>query len=230
MKIRFVPPHEILGKREWIIWGISVAAVSLCAWVSPETGIPSLIAALIGVTALIFLAVGHFYGQLLTIVFSIFYGVISYFFRYYGEMLTYLGMTLPMAAVSLVTWLRNPYDSKGTVAVRKNLTAKNIILMLLATAAATALFGVLLWRLHTAQLPVSILSITTSFLAAYLTALRSPFYALAYAANDIVLIVLWVLAAREDLSCLPMVANFCMFLINDLYGFYSWRKRAAVSI
>ena len=38
------------------------------------------------------------------------YGVISFSFSYYGEMITYLGMTLPMAVFSLVTWLRNPYQ------------------------------------------------------------------------------------------------------------------------
>lgn len=44
-------------------------------------------------------------------VFSIMYGIISYSFCYYGEMITYIGMTLPMAAVSLVSWLKNPYKS-----------------------------------------------------------------------------------------------------------------------
>ena len=69
------------------------------------------------------------------------------------------------------------------------------------------------------------LSITTSFLAAYLTFQRSSFYALAYAGNDVVLIVLWVLAAMENIAYAPMIACFAMFLINDLYGFVSWRRR-----
>ena len=34
------------------------------------------------------------------IVFSILYGVISFRFRYWGEVLTYLGMTLPVSVWS----------------------------------------------------------------------------------------------------------------------------------
>lgn len=81
--------------------------------------------------------------------------------------------------------------------------------------------------LNTARLPISTLSVTTSFLAAYLTYLRSPYYAMAYAANDVVLIALWVLAAMGDMSCLPMVFCFVMFLMNDLYGFWNWQKMRA---
>ena len=71
---------------------------------------------------------------------------------------------------------------------------------------------------------------TTSFVAAYLTFRRSPLYALAYAANDIVLIVLWVLASLEDISYISVTVCFVTFLVNDIYGFVSWnrmRKRQA---
>lgn len=218
-------PFRILSRFDYLLWGCSLLTVAGSFLLAPEAGVLSLCASLIGVTALIYLAKGHPYGQLLTIVFAVFYGVISYFFRYYGEMLTYLGMTLPMAALSLYTWLKNPYGDSAVVTVRAHLTRKLLVLMLLSTAAATVLFGWLLAILHTESLPVSILSITTSFLAAFLTACRSPYYALAYAVNDIVLIVLWVLAAMRDASCIPMIACFAMFLINDCYGFVSWRRR-----
>ena len=58
----------------------------------------------------------------------------------------------------------------------------------------------------------------------YLTFRRSPYFALAYAANDIVLIVLWVLAAVTDITCSSVIICFVVFLVNDLYGFISWRK------
>ena len=65
---------------------------------------------------------------------------------------------------------------------------------------------------------------TTSFLAVYLTFRRSPGYALGYAANDVVLIVLWVLAALADPAYVSVAVCFAAFLVNDLYGFFSWRK------
>ena len=183
----------------------------------------SLIASLIGVTALIFVAKGHVLGQVLTIVFAVFYGVISWAFRYYGEVITYLCMSAPMAAVALVTWLRNPYKDSAEVTVNR-LNARQWAVMLLATAVVTGAFYFILRALGNAALAVSTLSITTSFLASYLTAMRSPYYALAYAANDLVLIVLWVIAALADISSVPMVACFVMFFANDLYGFVSWKR------
>ena len=53
---------------------------------------------------------------------------------------------------------------------------------------------------------------------------RSPYYALAYAINDLVLIVLWTLASLADISYVPMVACFVMFFANDIYGFINWQK------
>lgn len=77
---------------------------------------------------------------------------------------------------------------------------------------------------HTANLIPSTLSVTTSFVAVYLTFRRSAHYALAYAANDVVLIVLWVLASLNDISYLSVVVCFAVFLINDIYGFMNWSK------
>ena len=51
-------------------------------------------------------------------------------------------------------------------------------------------------------------------------------YALAYAANDLVLIVLWVIAALADIANVPMAACFVMFFANDMYGFINWRRMA----
>ena len=230
MRIHPENPFRLLNRLDYLIWGISVLIVCASFLLFSGAGVLPLIASLIGVTALIYMAKGHPYGQLLTIFFSLFYGVISFFFRYYGEMLTYLGMTLPMAALSLCTWLRNPYGKSRIVKIRQRLSMKLIVWMILLTAAATAGFGWMLALLHTANLPVSIISVTTSFLAAYLTACRSPYYALAYAANDLVLIVLWILAARQDASCIPMIACFAMFLVNDAYAFVSWRRRAGTQL
>ena len=58
----------------------------------------------------------------------------------------------------------------------------------------------------------------------YLTFRRSPYFALAYAANDVVLIVLWALAAAENVTYISVIICFVVFLVNDLYGFASWKQ------
>ena len=212
-----------LTRFEWALWLTSLAVVAGTALIFQSVDALSLIASLIGVTALIFVAKGHVLGQMLTIVFAVFYGVISWGFRYYGEVITYLCMTAPMALLALITWLRNPYKDSAEVAVRR-LTGKNWLVLILLTVVVTAAFYFILRAMGNAALAISTVSITTSFLASYLTAMRSPYYALAYAANDLVLIVLWVIAALADISSVPMVACFVMFFLNDMYGFINWRR------
>lgn len=213
-----------LTKRERGLWLLSVTAVLLSALL-PGTDWLTVVASLIGATALIFVAKGYVIGQILTVVFAVFYGAISLFFRYYGEMITYLGMTAPIAVCTVISWLRHPYQGSRQVSVH-HLTAKEWVVMAVGAVVVTAGFYFILAALGNANLLLSTLSVTTSFIASYLTLLRSPYYALGYAANDVILILLWVLAAATDLSYLPMIVCFVMFLANDLYGFFNWRQMA----
>ena len=158
------------------------------------------------------------------IFFSLIYGVISYTFAYYGEMITYIGMTLPMEVFSLVSWLRHPYKGNKAEVEIKEVTNREWAFMWIFTFLVTLAFYFILKALNTANLIPSTISVATSFLAAYLTLKRSPYYAVGYAANDMVLIVLWLLAAMHDASYFSVVVCFVVFLINDIYGFISWRK------
>ena len=96
--------------------------------------------------------------------------------------------------------------------------------MLFLTASVTVLFYFILRYFHTANLIPSTLSVTTSFIAVYLTFRRIPFFAVAYAANDILLIVLWTLASIEDIHYISVLICFVVFLVNDIYGFISWQR------
>lgn len=163
-------------------------------------------------------------GQIITIVFSIMYGFISYFSSYYGEMITYLGMTMPMSIFAIISWLKNPYNGDKTVVAVNKLRLWEYFFMLALGLIVTTGFYFILRALGTANLIISTLSILTSFIPMYLTMRRSPFYALGYALNDIVLIVLWSIASISDLSNLSMVACFVVFLANDTYALFNWIK------
>ena len=94
---------------ELLLWGLSVLAIIVSFLIFDRDSWVTLAASIIGVTSLIFNAKDNPLGPLLIIIFSVFYGYISYTFRYYDEMITYLGMSAPMAVFALVSWLRNPY-------------------------------------------------------------------------------------------------------------------------
>lgn len=212
------------SKAELSLWSGSVLLIVASFLLFDRSNFLTLTASLIGVTSLILNAKGNPIGQLLMIIFSILYGIISYAFSYYGEMLTYVGMTAPMALFALIAWLKNPYKgNRAEVEVRK-LRARELWLLIPSAAIVTAIFYFILKAFHTQNLIPSTVSVTTSFLAVYLTFRRSAFFALAYAANDLVLILLWTLAALQDRSYLSVVICFSVFFINDLYGYVSWLK------
>ncbi len=216
-------PFRVFTKWELLIWFGSAAAVTASFLLSPGNDYLTLTAALIGVTALIFVAKGMVLGQILTVVFSVFYGIVSYWLGYYGEMITYLCMTSPIAVLSVISWVRHPYQESSEVEVNR-VSKRQVLVMAVLAVMVTAIFYVILGAMGNVNLIVSTVSVTTSFLASFLTFLRSPYYGIGYGANDIVLIVLWTLAAVNDINYLPMVICFVMFLVNDIYGFVNWKK------
>lgn len=211
-------------KNEILLWFSSVSVIMISFCVFDRTNYMTLCASLIGISSLIYNAKGNPIGQFLMILFSFLYGIISYTFSYYGEMITYLGMTMPMAIFALISWLKNPYKGNKAEVKVNTISLKENILMWIAAIIVTMLFYFVLEYFHTTNIVPSTVSVTTSFLAVYLTFRRSPYFALAYAANDIVLIILWVLASIVDLRYVSVVVCFIAFLVNDLYGFLNWQK------
>lgn len=211
-----------LTKFEKLLWLCSVILVTLSFLIGNQQDWLTLISSLVGVTALIFVAKGDVLGQIISVIFAVFYGIISFKLKYYGEMITYLGMTAPIAILSVISWVKNPY-SKHQVKVSP-MTKTKWAILLTVTTLVTVAFYFILKALGNASLIVSTISIFTSFLAASLTTLRSEYYAIAYSINDIVLIILWTVATVQSIQYLPMVVCFAVFLVNDIYGYINWRK------
>lgn len=214
-----------LSKIEFAIWFLSILIITVSFLSVSEKDYLTLSASLIGATALIFIAKGEVIGQLLTVAFSVFYGIISFKFRYYGELITYVGMSAPIALVSAVSWLKNPYKKSESEVKIAQLTKRKIVLLVVLTMLTTLTFYFILKHFNNANLFFSTLSVATSFSASFLMLLRSPWYAIAYSSNDVVLIILWILASISNIQYLPMVICFVIFFINDIFGFISWQKR-----
>ena len=212
------------SRAEITLWSSSAALILVSFFLFDRASYLTLAASLIGVTSLIFSAKGNPIGQLLMIIFSLMDGVISYTFAYYGEMITYLGMTMPMAVFALISWVRNPYNGNRAEVKVNVISRGEWVLAWVLTGAVTLLFYFVLEYFNTANIIPGTLSVATSFIAVYLTFRRSPYFALAYAANDVVLIVLWVMASLCEVRYISVVVCFAAFLVNDIYGYISWQK------
>ena len=211
-------------KAELILWISSISLIIISFYIFDKENYLILTASVIGVTSLIFNAKGNPFGQFLMIIFSLIYGIISFSFKYYGEMITYLGMTMPMAIFALISWIKNPYNgNKAEVKVNKVSKVELLIMCIIATI-ITFIFYFILKMFNTNNIIPSTISVTTSFIAVYLTFRRSPYYAVGYAANDVILIILWLLATIQNITYISVVICFIIFLVNDIYGFINWRK------
>ena len=214
-------------KTELSIWLCSILLIVSAFFIYDGKNYLNMLASLIGTTALIFCAKGNPLGQALMIIFASLYAYISLSFKYYGEMMTYLGMSLPMAIVSLFTWLKNPSkESRAEVKVN-TLSKKDIMFGIFIALCVTVIFYFIMKALGTSNLIISTVSITTSFFAAYLTFRRCEYFALAYAINDIVLIIMWTLATIKNEGYVSVIICFLVFLVNDTYSFINWKKMKA---
>lgn len=211
---------------EIALWVSSVILIVVSFLFSGSGEFLNLIASLVGVTSIILCAKGNPNGLLIMILFSILYGTVSFAFAYYGETITYLGMSAPMSVVAYIAWKRNSYKAGKPEVKVGTLERKHILTVSFLAVPVTVFFYFILKYFNNANLIPSTLSVTTSFVAAYFSFVRSPLFALAYAVNDAVLIVLWILATMVDVSYISVIVCFIVFLVNDLYSFCNWCRMA----
>lgn len=220
--MRITNPFKTFKPLDYIVWFSSLAIILVSSLVVKEKNALSIITSLIGASSLIFVAKGHPIGQFIIIIFATLYGIKSLTFHYYGEFITYVFMSLPVSLLTAISWLKHPFEKgQGEVKV-ENLNAKKWLTLVFSTIVVTTIFYFVLKALSTPNLIVSTISIATSFSACMMLLFRSPYYAVFYGVNDIVLIVLWSMACKQDITYLPLVVCFCVFLLNDTYGFISW--------
>ena len=206
---------------EWCLLLFSYIIIIIFFFVFKNDNYLNLVGAILGVSATLFAGKGSPIGQVLIIIFSVIYAIVSYSNKLYGEMITYLGMTALIAIFALISWIRN--SDNGQVRIYK-LKLIEWIIILIISIIVTIGFYFLLKLLKTNNLIISTVSVFTSFLASVLTLKRSKFYALGYASNDCICIVLWIIASLDDIENVSIVTCFAAFLLNDIYGFINWNK------
>jgi len=208
---------------EKILLAVSFTAPVIAFLVFKVTDYLNLANSLAGAAMLFLLAKANIFGNVVSMVFSITYSVVSYRFRYYGEMMLYLGLYLPIEVFTLFVWLRNRYAGSNVVKVEVTKAIDFLWGTLLSSIITLGAYFVLK-ALGTENLPWSTVSVFTSMLACYFLLKRNSVYALFYVINDVILIILWLYAAMKDSSYACLVVSFICFLLNDSYAFFSWSR------
>ena len=221
---------KILG--EWTLFEIlflifGVAVITLGFIAGSERNVYAYLVSVLGVLSVIFLAKGWIVAPIVGILYSVLYGILAVYSRYYGEAIILVVM-IPMNIMMIVSWLKHgDKEVESQVAVNKVTNAEYMYLLGATIVAGIGIYYLLL-ALNTAEVFVSTIALLASLVATYLSYRRSRYYAIAYLIADGVRVGLWCISlfAGESMH-LPTMLCFVMFIISDVYGLVHWKKEEA---
>lgn len=216
-------PFKTLTLFEWILMIVSIIVVTISFIIPSEKDVTSFISSLFGVVSLIFLAKGNVFGQFLCLIFSGLYAVVAFTNKLYGEVIIFACITLPICLGQIISWIRHPFKDGNEVEVSKTSWKTLLICTAIAVSISVCVYF-LLNAFNTELLILSTLSFAFSLLGSTLGFFRSSYFCVAFVFNDVVVITMWALKAYENISLLPTVFCFVMFLLNDIYGVINWKR------
>ena len=111
--------------KNWKWWEIVFLAVSIVALtvsfvVGADKNWLSFVTSILGIISALLLAKGFVIAPFIIVVQGILYSILSYKQAYYGEMIIYLAIMIPISILSIVSWLKNrKKENDALVAVNK---------------------------------------------------------------------------------------------------------------
>ncbi len=218
---------KILGKWNWleiVLLILGLGGIVACFFISNEKSYLSLFASVVGVVSVMFTAKKLKFAPVLSIAYNLLYAAVAFTQSFYGEVIVYLCVLLPLSILTLVGWLKSR-KKEEVVVVPNKIKGKEIAILISLIAPVFAGMYFLLLALGTSNLLISTFSFVTALFAAYLLFRRNPFYAVIYSINSIILIVLWTITIiNQGIQFLPMVINFALFFVLDIYAIFNWFK------
>lgn len=214
--------------KDWTVFEICLLITSpiivLTVGVIFHSDALTVITSIIGIFCALLLAKGFVLGQFFGIAIVVLYSIVSFKNAFYGEMITYIVIMLPMYVWSIVEWIKHKNNKTESVEVNSIKWQEWLIVSLCAIAIFIG-FYFLLKALNTSELVISTLSVVDNVFAVYLLARRSKYGFVSYIVNDLILIVLWGIPVfGGNLLVLPMLINPIVNLVNDSYGVINWTK------
>lgn len=201
----------------------SISVITVLAIIF-KSNVLTTVASIFGVLTALFIVKGKTIGQAFGVASAILYSILSFRNKFYGEVIIYLSLILPLNVMGVISWIKHQSKSTNTVEVNKVSKKEWILLSITSVFVFIGLYFLLKY-FNTEELIVSTISVISSLYAIYLQVRRSRYSFYFYIANDIVLFVLWgIPVIKGSLLLLPMLVNPVINFINDSYGVYNWKK------
>ena len=214
--------------KDWTIFEKSLLCFSIVmviiSGIYSKSNLLTIFAALSGITTALLLSKGKSIGQMSGIISCTLYLIISFKNSYYGEVLIYVLLKIPMYIMGTLSWLKHKDKKTNTVSVN-DINKKEWLMISLASILTFIVMYYLLRAFNTSELLISTISVVIGLIATYLLFRRSKYGFIFYVVGDIILMMLWgAPILKGNLTLLPMLINPIINMINDSYGIYNWRK------
>lgn len=152
------------------------------------------------------------------------YSSIAYTNKYYGDVMLNMLYFLPMSFIGWYMWTKNNPEKLSTVK-SKYLTNLQRLLIILAVVVSIFGYGLFLKSLG-GNLPfVDASSTVISIVATLLLTKQYMEQWFCWISVNILTIYMWLVVFMESSNEIATLIQWIIFLINSLYGLYSWIKR-----
>ena len=217
---------ELTGWKAFdVVWLLTATAVILCLSIYWGDDWKSLLAALTGVWCVILTGKGKRSSFLFGTVNVIFYAIVSFQAKYYGEVMLNALYYFPMNFVGWFAWKKHMDDTSGEV-VKERLTAGKSAIMYALTAVAIFGYGLVLKALG-GNLPFTdSMSTVVSVVAQILSVKRLMEQWVLWIVVDVVTVVMWAVHFAQGGEEIATLAMWSIYLINAIIMFLRWYKEA----
>ena len=208
-----------------LIWLAFATAVILALSIYWQDSWMSLLAAITGVWCVILTGKGKRSSFIFGLINVVFYAIVSFQAKYYGEVMLNALYYFPMNFVGWFAWKKHMNDETGEV-VKERLSIKKSVVVYAATAVAIFGYGLILQTLGGSLPYIDSMSTVISIAAQILSIKRLMEQWVLWIVVDVVTVVMWAVNFAQGNESIAMLAMWSVYLLNAIIMFIRWYGEA----
>ena len=188
-----------------------------------KTNVVLALYSIIGATGIFLTSKGMVSGQVVGLLSLFLFCTSCFFNRFYGEIICAAVITFPCYVYSIVTWIKTKKKGSDVISINRNIKWFEYVIVVCLVLCLSVGIYFLLKKFDTANLIVSTISTSLGVIAGYFQARRCEYNFALYLVCNVISIVLWFSTINEgNLSNLPMIITYFVYLCLSVYGTINW--------
>ena len=227
-KIKSFVKNETSGwKAPELFWLFFAVAIIVAVSIILKDSMISLITAVTGVICVILTGKGKRSSFIFGIINVVFYAIIAFKAKYYGEVMLNLIYYFPMNFVGWFVWKKHMNSETGEV-IKTQFPVKKSLIIYAATAIGIVLYGLVLKAIG-GKLPfVDSMSTVVSITAQILSVKRLTEQWVLWIVVDIVTVIMWAINFANGGETVATLAMWSVYLINAIIMYIRWNRESKV--